>query len=100
VVGETYETGNNTGICLGLVWPVFNVQGGYVNPSVRFDTAALLEVSNKEALANVDLQANVLKPVHTLVSVFALYDDIITIYTNTPRSAPNVPVSGGSTVTI
>jgi hypothetical protein len=88
MVRKANEASNNTRNDLGLIWPVLNVKGCYINTSKRIHTAAFLKVSSKEALLDVDFQSNGMKPVHYLLRIFGMHDDIIAVHPNKPRSSP------------
>jgi hypothetical protein len=60
------------------MWPVSNVNRGYVNTPERINTAALSKVSFEKALLSVNLQANTMKPPNYLVRIIFVNDDIIT----------------------
>jgi hypothetical protein len=83
-----------------LVWVVPKVNGRYIDATERIDTTAFLKVTRKEALLLVDQEANLLKPVDTLVCILRADDYIVTVNTKQSSSTSNVPYGGASPIIV
>jgi hypothetical protein len=78
----------------GSGWIVPHVKRSYIVTLPSVDTATFSEVSDRESFLSVDLEANTMYPDCHLMSLFAWYDDVITVYTNKPGDAPDISVRG------